>query len=504
MRKTQLSMLVGTAALMLAVAGSAVASVPTPTKIATTASGNTPRVFVDDKGTVSMVWTAQAGGYFTVRYARKPAGATRFTEVALPYVFDDSAPFIYQPSPGALRIIVENGTNSGVDALNSTNDGASWTTMDTTALNAGQFQTYDTYPDASELVDAPGGPIERAGDSGNVVVQLNGNLTGETLLATAQTLSPESIARTTAGETFILGESSTAGLPFQVGAVTGQLSFPVCASTRSSNPDLVAGRSVAVVAEVSCGHLRTRTITAGGVVGPLVTIGSSPGDPGADTLGTSDGVDMVADRSGNFTASYLVLGGDLSVAHSSDGSHWTTTPGFVPVPSSLDGSNVAISTGAATWLGSVTATSNTTYAVLAIALSSTYRTPSAPSARGIADPRRGSLGSLAVTVPGKLALKSFRKTGKVTLRLVDAIPDRISGSITVSRTSGNTTEDVCSGGANDKLAVGRVRTVTYTCGSSAIVIGGTLAAGVSADKGDLVTFTFGGRNGTLTLTSRVG
>jgi hypothetical protein len=93
---------------------------------------------------------------------------------------------------------------------------------------------------------------------------------------------------------------------------------------------------------------------------------------------------------------------------------------------------------------------------------------------------------------------------KVTLRLVDAIPDRISGSISVTRMSGTTTEDVCSGGALDKLAAGRVRTVTYTCGSSAIVIGGTVASGVAADQGDLVTFTFGGRNGTLTLTSRVG
>jgi hypothetical protein len=502
MRKTQLGILVGVG-LMLAFAGSAVASVPTPTKIATTAAGNTPRVLVDDKGTVNVVWAAQAGNYFTVRYARKPAGAKHFTEVALPSVFDDSAPFIYQPSPGALRIIVENGTNSGVDALNSTNDGASWTEMDTTALNAGQFQTYNTYPNASELVDAPGGPIELAGDSGNVVVQLNGNLTSVTPLATAQTLSPEDIARTAAGATFLLGESSTGELPFQVGAVSGQLSFPVCAGASSGNPGLVAGRSVAVVAEISCGHVRTRTITAGGVVGPLVTIGASPGDAGAERLGTS-GVGLVADRSGNFTAAYLAPGGDLGVAHSSDGSHWTTAPGFVPVPNSADGSNVAISTGAATWLATTTATSNTAYAVLALALSDTYRTPSAPSAQGIVDPRRGSLGSLAVTVPGKLALKSFRKTGQVTLRLVDAIPDHISGSISVTRKSGSTTEEVCSGGAVDKLAAGRVRTVTYTCGSGAIVIGGTVAAGVAANQGDLVTFTFGGRNGTLTLTSRVG
>jgi len=41
-------------------------------------------------------------------------------------------------------------------------------------------------------------------------------------------------------------------------------------------------------------------------------------------------------------------------------------------------------------------------------------------------------------------LDSFRNSGKVTLKLVDAIPGRISGSISVTRTAGNTTEDICS------------------------------------------------------------
>jgi hypothetical protein len=503
MRKPKRAVLISVAALMLALTGLAAASVPTPTRIAATAAGNAPRVFVDSRGTVNVVWSGVTSGNFSaVRYARKPPGAKHFTTVALPSAFDDAEPFIYEPSPGVLRIIAENGHTSGVDAFSSTNDGVSWTTMDTTALNAGEFQTYNTYPNASQLVDAPGGPIEIAGDSANDVVQLNSSLTGVTTIATT-TLDPFEIARTGAGATFILGQATTSGFAFQVGSVTGQLSFPSCSTSDSGAPELVAGRSVAVVGDVSCGHLRTRTITASGVVGPLVTVGASPGGLGAEFLG-SHGVGLVADRSGNFTAAYLARGGDARVARSSGGSHWTTARGLGPVPNSADGSYVAISSGAATWLASATATNNTTYAVLAMALSDTYRTPRAPSAKGITDPHRGSLGSLAVTVPGELALKSFRKSGKVTLRLVSALPDRISESITVSRTVGNTTEEVCGGGATTRLAAGRVRTVTYTCGSGAIVIGGPVSSELDVKTGDLVTFSFDGRNGPWTLTSRVG
>src|ERR1017187_9437098 len=174
MRRTQLGILGGVAALTLVFAGFAVASVPTVTKIARTSQLQAPRVFVDSRGTVNVLWTgATSSNFFTVRYARKPAGAKHFTTVGLPFVFDPQDPFIYQPSPGVLRIIVENGTNSGVDAFNSTNDGVSWTLMDTSAMNASTFQTYDTYPNASQLVDAPGGPIQTAGDSNNEVVQLN-------------------------------------------------------------------------------------------------------------------------------------------------------------------------------------------------------------------------------------------------------------------------------------------------------------------------------------------
>jgi hypothetical protein len=108
-----------------------------------------------------------------------------------------------------------------------------------------------------------------------------------------------------------------------------------------------------------------------------------------------------------------------------------------------------------------------------------------------------------VTVPGKLSVRSFDATGKTTVRLVDALSDSISGSVSVSRTVRNTTEDVCDGGATTRLSPHRVRTVTYTCAGGAIVIGATVGAGVSANRGDLVTFSFAGRNGTLTLTGRV-
>jgi hypothetical protein len=136
-------------------------------------------------------------------------------------------------------------------------------------------------------------------------------------------------------------------------------------------------------------------------------------------------------------------------------------------------------------------------------LSETYRTPKPPSAQGIPAPRRGRFGSLAVTVPGKIALKHFRKTGKVTIRLVDALTTRIPASVSVTRIKGTTTYDICGGGLTPKLTAGHAKTITMTCGSGAIVIGGTAAAGVDAHNGDLVAFTFGGRNPGLTVNARV-
>jgi hypothetical protein len=509
MRKTQLGIVVGAALLMLAFTGSAVASaLAPPITIAKTTVATPPRVLVDGRGTVSVVWSAATpSNLFTLRYARKPAGAKHFTEVALPNVPDvDDTPFIYEASAGVLRII--DDVTGTVYAWQSTNDGVSWASMDTSGLNSPTLRANGIFILSQELVDAPGGPIAYAGSNGETgpVVQLNGGLTGVTTIATTtQALSGDKVARAADGTTFIIGAPTTPPeIPFQAGSVAGQLAFPPC-TTATDNPTLVAGRSVAVVALAGCGHVWTRTITAAGAVGPVVTIGASPIPAGAGTVGQPY-VDLVVNRDDSFTAAYEQPGGDLGVAHSSDGSHWTSAPGSVPTATEVgapDGASPTISTGAATWFASTTATSNASYAVFGLPLSETYRAPSAPSGHGIADPHRGSLGSFAATVPGRLAFKSFRKNGQATVKLVDVIPGTVTVRIDVSRTAGNTTTDVCGGGGDVKLKAGRVRTLTLTCGSSAIVIGGSVGSGVAVEHGDLVSFGFVSRNGGLTLTSHV-
>ncbi len=509
MRKAQLGVLLGCAALTLGLAGLAAASVPTATTVATTQLGGAPRVFIDQEGTVSVLWNAEvAGGYTTLRYARKPAGATRFTQVSLPDVPDlaGDEPFIYEPSPGVLEIIQD--VTLKVYAWRSTDDGASWASIDTTALNA--LYSQGIYIDSSFLTDAPGGPIAFAGSDGSdgAVVQLSSDLSGVATLATnPDGLFGLQVARSGDGATFLLGSSNTtkAVLPFEVGTVTGQVQFP-CSGYGAGGLDshaLAAARSVAVVGYEGCGHYWTATITDGGAVGSLVSLGATPKNGGW--------IALVADRREKLTAAYEVPGGDLQVAHSSDGSHWTVAPGLVPIASAYSySSDGTLSSGAATLYGSTTETGTTNegvtnHAVRVIPLSDTYRTPSAPSARGIAHPLRGSLDSLAVTVPGVLALNSFRASGKATVRLVDAIPDTVDVSIDVTRTTRSTVYDLCSGGSSTRLAAEQVRAVTLSCASGAIVIGGgATTGGPDVKKGDLVTFSFTGRNGALTLISKIG
>jgi hypothetical protein len=76
-------------------------------------------------------------------------------------------------------------------------------------------------------------------------------------------------------------------------------------------------------------------------------------------------------------------------------------------------------------------------------------------------------------------------------------------SVSDSRTTKSETLEVCDGGSKAKLSAHRARTITLTCASGVIVIGGSSGSGVAARKGDLVQFTFSGRNGGLTVNARV-
>jgi hypothetical protein len=271
---------------------------------------------------------------------------------------------------------------------------------------------------------------------------------------------------------------------------------------------MAVGRSLAAVAFAGCGHVWTRTISGAGAVGPLVAIGSGP-VANASGQGTNGWawVGLVAAGDGAFTAAYTVAGNDLGVAHSGDGGHWTTAPGLVPVQGAdpIYGTAArSLSEGAGTWVGISPETAGQSYRVQVMPLAKTYRPPPAPSGRAIAAPRNAHLGSLAVIAPGIVAKRSFAKTGKTVVRVIDALGGKVTAEISVTHVQGATTYDICSGSTVARLAPGKVKTVTIPCANGAVVIGGAVSRLPVVKKGYVVTFSFVGRNGVITVDSRIG
>ena len=512
-------MISGIAATMLAAfSAAAVASAPAPTTIAHSLEGGAPVIFVDSRHTVNVLWTATvSGGYPTVRYAREPAGAKHFTTVALPGMpYTLGNPFIYEPSPGTLEVVVTVDGPENLDAWTSTNDGASWTNLPSTPLET--WSADGLYLQADTLYPSPGGPLAYAGSDGDTgpIVQLNSSLSQATTVATdINGIIVRGLGRTATGTVFVLGTPADASsptpvvLPYQAGTNTGQLTFP-CAegsSPAGTSYAMAVGRSLAVVAFAGCGHVWTRTISAGGTVGALVSIGSAPAAyaSGEGTNGSA-WVGLVAATDGTFTAAYTVPGDDLGVSHSSDGSHWRAAAGLVPVQGAnpiYGTSGRSLSQGAGTWSGLSPQASDQSYLMQLMPLSQTYRPPAAPSTHGIAHPRRATLGSMAIAAPGAVAKAGFEKTGKATVKVLDALGGTVTAGISVFYVQGQATYDVCSGSTVARLSPGRAKAVAIPCANGAIVIGGVVSTLPVVKKGYQVTFTFTGRNGTITVSSRI-
>ena len=507
---------VGVAVAALALSSVATAALPAAVTIGTSASAGAPQVLVDAKGTTSVLWTGKdAGGYAYARYSRRPAGAKRFTQVDLPGMPSTSGAFIYAPSPGALEIIVSLNGPLDVAAWGSSDDGVTWARLPTTPQE--KWSANGLYLAAASMFDAPGGPLDYAGNDGDTgpIVQLDSALSQATPLG--KNLVPGVVIRhlgqNAAGTVFALGAApgtsgtaTSTALPFQAGTVTGSVTFPCGGASSHAGTDetMAVGRSVAVVAFSGCGHVWEQTISAAGAVGPLTTIGVAPGES-TGALGGRNGISWVgvtADRDGSFTAAYTVPGNDVGVARSADGAHWKTAPGFVPaqgVHPTYGANGWSLARGSADWLGLAPQSSNGRYAQQVMPLSETYRAPKAPSGG-----HRAALGSLAATVPATISKRTFGSTGKTTVKLVDAVGGTVATSISVTRVQGTTTTVVCSGGTKSKLVAGRVRKVVVPCANGAIVIGAVVSTKPPVKKGDLVTFTFTGRNGPVTVQSKIG
>jgi hypothetical protein len=471
-------------------------------------------ILVDSRGTINALWTATQHQIPSVRYAREPAGAKHFTQVKLPGMPSTNGnPFIFEPSRGVLEVLVTlNGTDD-LQGWRSTNDGASWKAVPTTPLETWEADGFTLQ--ASYLFPAPGGPLTFSGSTGatGAVVQLNPAISKATTLGTnTNAITVQGLALSRQGTVFQLGApavATTTTFPFQAGTHTGELEFP-CGSTKSftgTSYKLAAGNSLAVAAFAGCGHIWTRTIAPSGSVGALVNIAAGPGpsSSGQGTNGTA-WVGLVAAHNGKFTAAYTVPGDDIGVAHSANGSSWKSAAGLVPAqgvdPVYGDASR-SLSEGVGTWFGVSPQTPSQGYAVQLMPLSKTYRPPAAPSAAGVPSPRRGHLGSLAVTAPGAIAKKGFEKTAKVTAKVIDALGGKVTASIVIDYVKGTTTYDVCAGSAIAKLSPGRPGTVSIPCASGAVTIGATVTDIPVVKKGYLATLTFTGRNGSITLKSKI-
>jgi hypothetical protein len=492
----------------LATAGSAAAKLPSPTTLGSAATG-APIVFVDPRGTVNALRTVtDRNGYATVRYARKPAGASRFTTVAIPGMPSTSgAPFIYAPSPGTLEVIVTVNGPLDLAAWISNNDGSSWTRLPTTPLMKWSGEGY--YLQAQSLHQSAGGPFAYAGSDGAAgpFVELNSSISQATVIGTdtSQLISTR-LARSRAGTIFILGPpadsyTNPGALPFQAGAATGQVTFPCLAANARAGTAvaMTAGTASAVVAFAGCDKVWTRTISPSGAVGPLVTVGRSPGAAGYTRTGDA-WVDVVAAPNGAFTSAFTVPGNDVQVAHSSNGTHWSLSRGLLPVVLGTLSGGRALSLGTPSWLGFTGEVGNSVYRADVIPVSATYRQPSAPRGAGV----KAVLGSTAATVPGRISHVSFGRSGNTTLKLIDVFGGKVAISISVTRVTKQTTHDLCSGSLNTRLSAGKTKTVTVACGSGVIVIGrGGAARGVAVKKGDSVAITITGRNGPLVVNSKI-
>jgi hypothetical protein len=517
MMRTGVLGMAAAAVLAIGLAGTAEASTPAPTTIAKSGT-SAPVIYVDGKGTTNVVWTANnSSGYQYTHYARKAPGAKRFTEVSLPGMPSTSgAPFIWSPSNGALEVIVTVNGPITLAAWRSSDDGASWTKLPATPLTA-SWGAGGLYLLSSQMFQSPGGPLDYAGSTGYTgpIVQLNADLTAAPTVATATSgLNIQQLGANAGGTVFMLGaaaDSYTAPgtLPFQAGASTGQVTFPCggTAAVAGTSSAMAVGRSSAVVAFAGCGHVWARTVSPAGAVGPLVSLGGSPG-ANANGFGRNGTawVGVSAAPSGAFTAAWTVPGEDVQVGRSGDGAHWKTSSRLVPAiePGQSLYAKPSLALGAGGWLGLDPQLSGESSRLEAIALSSSYAPPKSPSARGIAAPRRGRLASLAVVAPGRISHKSFDKTGKVTLELVDALGGKFTISVGASRVAGTITTDLCSDSLTVRLKPGRARTVTMPCSAGGFVFGGGAVSRLpSTRKGDTVAFSATGRSGSIVLDAKV-
>jgi hypothetical protein len=505
-----------TTLLGVAVPAVAGASVSPPTKVLSTTIGQQPTVLIDSKGTAILTYGGfagrdQFGGVFgEIRVARKSKGAKKFTPEKLPGEATNDNPFLFQPSAGVLELLVTgNGGLDPIEAWKSTDDGVKWTAMDTDYLNNASWRANSIYLHTSDLSDAPGGPILNAGNDGDPaapIMQINPSLTKVTKVAEdTQTMYQQIFGQTPSGVTFQVGRDAAndpTSYPYEVdppaGAThTGVATFPSCKTGESSNLSFAVGTSFGVMTQSSCGRVYARTISTSGALGKLTTIGAGPA--------SNEATQVIADAHHHFTAVYVRPGGDLGVSHSVTGTKWTTSAGSIP--DALGGGDAvqfSVSTGEAQVITYLLSNSQQTgYRIFTMPLADTYKPPKFPSAKGIHDPIRVRVGSFAAVLPGRIGGKGFRPHGRSTARVVDVLGGKPGISIEVDRPHKSETLELCSGGATKKLKPGQVTTLHLTCGSGAIVIGGTASSEIPVKKGDHVSYSISCRNGSLSATGKI-
>ena len=234
-------------------------------------------------------------------------------------------PFLYQLPAGDLRILAVGSGQLRLFAAGSADAGRTWTALDAAAFPGSP----QLIPNLGAITDAPGGALTAGYAAGaNSLVRLRDDLTGFDVVTTPYVFpdqaQPRALAVAADGTTYGATPGGGQGnAQVLAGATAVTVPHPACATEGFLQADIAAGASAAVLLTSGCHGTWVRPVSAAGVVGAAVKLGTAPVSGGLADVGRAP--------DGSYTAVWQDESGDLGVARSANGTTWKVAKGLLPV-----------------------------------------------------------------------------------------------------------------------------------------------------------------------------